>query len=84
MRCSPPGVLAKIALSVYAGRQRTVRKGFGARHTIVIGGWAIAFILTTWLGTTTFHENVLFAVVAAAACALPFALGAWSEIRRPA
>jgi hypothetical protein len=82
----PVGVntAAVVAMSVYSARQRTLRKGFGVRHSLVIGGWAIAFILTALLGTNALHANVLFAAGATAACVLPFALGTWFEIRRPA
>ncbi|MEU8888706.1 hypothetical protein [Streptomyces sp. NPDC048442] len=73
-----------IAMSVYAARQRTLRRGFGIRHGAVIGGWGVAFGLTAALGTTFLHGNTLFAAVATLACALPFAVGAWFEIRRPA
>ncbi|MFF0747082.1 hypothetical protein ACFYVL_42525 [Streptomyces sp. NPDC004111] len=73
-----------VALSFYAARQRTVRRGFGMRHAMVIAGWGVTFALTASLGSTAFHENVLFAVAATVACVLPFALGARSEIRRSA
>ncbi|MGW7412843.1 hypothetical protein [Streptomyces sp. NPDC054863] len=73
-----------ITMSVYAARQRTVRRGFGIRHGAVIGGWGVAFGLTAALGTTVLHGSALFATVATLACILPFAVGAWFEIRRPA
>lgn len=73
-----------LGLSVYTARQRTVRRGFGIRHGAVIGSWGVAWALTASLGTTVLHESPSFAVLATLACALPFAVGAWFEIRRPA
>ncbi|MCX5206965.1 hypothetical protein OG897_36885 [Streptomyces sp. NBC_00237] len=73
-----------IVLSAYVARQRTVRPGFGWRHGTVIGTWAAAFVATSWLGSTVWHGSVPFAAVATLACLLPFAAGAWFEIRRTA
>lgn len=68
-------------LSVYAARQRVVRRGFGLKHGLLIGTWATVFGLGIALGTTVFADDVAFAVAAALACALPPALGARSETR---
>ncbi len=69
-------------LSVYAARQRVVRRGFGVKHGAVIGSWAALFALSVALGTTVFAAAPAFAAVAALACALPPAVGAWLEARR--
>ncbi|MCX5405479.1 hypothetical protein OHA37_16485 [Streptomyces sp. NBC_00335] len=69
-------------LSVYAARQRVVRRGFGLKHGLVIGSWAVLFALSVSLGTTVFAAAPAFAAVAAPACALPPAVGAWLESRR--
>ncbi|MCX5196668.1 hypothetical protein OOK31_22710 [Streptomyces sp. NBC_00249] len=68
-------------LSVYAARQRVIRRGFGLRHGLVIGVWAVAFAAAVVLGSTVFTDHVGFAAVAALVCALPAALGARSELR---
>ena len=41
-----------VGLSVWAARQRTAVRGFGAIHGAVIGVWAAAWALTVGLGTT--------------------------------
>ncbi|MEW1545979.1 hypothetical protein [Streptomyces tsukubensis] len=71
-------------LSVYAARQRVVRRGFGALHGGVIGSWAALFAVSVGLGTSSFEDSVPFAVVAAVACALPPGLAAIAEGRRTA
>ncbi|WP_404960698.1 hypothetical protein [Streptomyces sp. 147326] len=74
-------VLLVSGLSVYAARQRVVRRGFGVKHGVLIGSWATVFALMVLLGTTVFGRSVPFAAGAALACALPLALGAWTEMR---
>ncbi|MCF3103201.1 hypothetical protein IPZ58_16670 [Streptomyces roseoverticillatus] len=69
-------------LSVYAARQRVVRRGFGVKHGVVVGSWAIVFVLTVTLGNAVFANSPAFAAVAALGCALPLATGAWLEMRR--
>lgn len=71
-------------LSVYAARQRVVRRGFGVKHGVLVGTWAVVFALTVTLGSTAFGRGLPFAAVAALACALPLAVGAWSETRSTA
>lgn len=71
-------------LSLYASRQRVIRRGFGARHGSVIGAWGVAFGVTVALGGTAFEDSVFLAVAGALACALPPAIGAWLETRRSA
>ncbi|MGW7332922.1 hypothetical protein ACWGIU_30845 [Streptomyces sp. NPDC054840] len=68
-------------LSVYAARQRVVRRGFGVKHGVAVGSWAMVFTLTITLGTSVFGHGVPFAAVAALASALPPAVGAWTETR---
>ncbi|MFJ7586220.1 hypothetical protein ACIQZO_02220 [Streptomyces sp. NPDC097617] len=68
-------------LSVYAARQRVVRRGFGVKHGVLVGSWAAVFALTITLGTSVFGRGAGFAAVAALACALPLAVGAWTETR---
>ncbi|WKD35171.1 hypothetical protein [Streptomyces xanthophaeus] len=68
-------------LSVYAARQRVVRRGFGVKHGVLVGSWAVVFALSITLGTAAFGHGVPFAVAAALACALPLAVGAWTETR---
>ncbi|MFF4448076.1 hypothetical protein [Streptomyces sp. NPDC001502] len=68
-------------LSVYAARQRVVRRGFGVKHGVLVGSWAVVFALSITLGTAAFGHGVPFAAVAALACALPLAVGAWTETR---
>ncbi|MFF4321911.1 hypothetical protein [Streptomyces sp. NPDC001568] len=68
-------------LSVYAARQRVVRRGFGLKHGLLIGSWAAVFGLVVALGTTVFRDDVAFTIAATLGCALPPALGAWSEGR---
>ncbi|WP_050514839.1 hypothetical protein [Streptomyces rimosus] len=70
------------ALSVYAARQRIVRRGFGARHGVLIGTWTVLYGAAVILGRTAFVGSRVFAAVAAAVCALPLAVGAWRERRR--
>ncbi|MFE2549649.1 hypothetical protein ACFXGI_14030 [Streptomyces sp. NPDC059355] len=69
------------ALSVYAARQRVVRRGFGAKHGVLVGSWAAVFALTVTVGTAVFGHGAPFAAVGALACALPLAVGAWTETR---
>ncbi|MER6255930.1 hypothetical protein ABT224_31725 [Streptomyces sp. NPDC001584] len=68
-------------LSVYAARQRVVRRGFGVKHGVLVGSWAAVFALSITLGTAAFGHGVPFAAAAALACALPPAVGAWTETR---
>ncbi|MFJ3921891.1 hypothetical protein [Streptomyces sp. NPDC090022] len=70
------------ALSVYAARQRAVRRGFGVRHVAVVGVWGMFFAVTVILGTTVFVDQVPFAVGGTLLCALPVAVGLWNERRR--
>ncbi len=74
-------VLLVTGLSAYAARQRVVRRGFGAKHGVLVGSWAVVFALAVVLGFTVFGRSVPFAVGAALACALPLAVGAWTEMR---
>lgn len=69
-------------LSVYAARQRVMRRGAGKKHVLLVASWATLFALTVTLGTAVFGHGVPFAAVAAVACALPLAVGAWTETRR--
>ncbi|MBF6048523.1 hypothetical protein GO001_25505 [Streptomyces sp. NRRL B-1677] len=69
-------------LSLYAARQRVVRRGFGVKHGLVVGTWAVVFVLSVTLGSSAFGSSPAFAVVAALMCALPLATGAWLEMRR--
>jgi hypothetical protein len=75
-------VLLVTGLSVYAARQPVVRRGFGVKHGVMVGSWAIAFTLTVTLGTTAFPDSPTFAAVGTVGCALPLAVGAWLEMRR--
>ncbi|MEV4925359.1 hypothetical protein [Streptomyces roseoverticillatus] len=70
-------------LSVYAARQRVVRRGFGVKHGVMVGSWGTVFALAVTLGNTVFVNNPAFAAVAALGCALPLATGARLEMRRP-
>ncbi|WP_330331139.1 hypothetical protein OHS33_16345 [Streptomyces sp. NBC_00536] len=70
-------------LSVYATHQKVVRRGFGLRHGVIIGTWAVLFTLAVSLGVAAFGATPGFAAVAAVACALPLATGAVLELRRP-
>ncbi|MET9597073.1 hypothetical protein [Streptomyces sp. NPDC006459] len=74
-------VLLVTGLSLYAARQRVVRRGFGLKHGLLVGSWAVVFALVVVLGVTVFGRSVPFAVGAALACALPLAVGAWTEMR---
>jgi acid phosphatase family membrane protein YuiD len=69
-------------LSVYAARQRVVRRGFVVKHGVMVGSWATVYALAIALGTTAFVDSPAFAAAAALGCALPLATGAWLEIRR--
>ncbi|KAA6223236.1 hypothetical protein CP973_16130 [Streptomyces albofaciens JCM 4342] len=69
-------------LSVYAARQRIVRRGFGARHGLLIGSRAALYAVAVLLGTTVCADSRAFAAAAAVVCALPLAVGAWFEMRR--
>ncbi|MEV5376030.1 hypothetical protein AB0L26_08640 [Streptomyces nondiastaticus] len=69
-------------LSLYAARQRVVRRGFGVKHGVIVGIWAAVFVLTVTLGNTAFANSPAFAAAAALTCALPLATGAWLEMRR--
>ncbi|MFB6582792.1 MULTISPECIES: hypothetical protein [unclassified Streptomyces] len=68
-------------LSVYAVRQRVMRRGFGVKHGMMMVAWTVAFCLTITVGTAAFGHGAPFAAVAALACALPAAVGAWTETR---
>ena len=70
------------ALSIYATRQRAVRRGFGARHLAVMGSWGTAYTAALLLGSTVFMDDVGFAVAATFTCTLPMAIGAWLERRQ--
>ncbi|MFD7668372.1 hypothetical protein [Streptomyces sp. NPDC059788] len=69
-------------LSVYAARQRIVRRGFAARHGVLIGSWGALYIAALLLGSLAFPGSRVFAATAASACALPLAVGAVLEWRR--
>ncbi|MEU6880025.1 hypothetical protein [Streptomyces sp. NPDC046712] len=75
--------LVVAGLSAYAARQRAVRRGFGLRHGLVIGTWGALYAAALVLGLNVWSGSVPFAVVAAVGCALPPAVGAWLETRRP-
>ncbi|MFF9864686.1 hypothetical protein ACF1G0_04575 [Streptomyces sp. NPDC013953] len=76
--------LVVVGLSLFAIRQPVVPRGYGGRHLRVIGGWAVAYLLTLALAFTAFPDSVVFAVAAALGCALPAAWAAWREGRRAA
>ncbi|MDH6124980.1 hypothetical protein [Kitasatospora sp. GP82] len=78
----PGNAILVTGLSVYAGRQRVVRRGFGVRHGVIVGSWAVVYVLAITLGTTVFADSPVFAAVAASVCALPPAVGALLELRR--
>ncbi|MEU7190672.1 hypothetical protein [Streptomyces sp. NPDC045470] len=69
-------------LSLYAVRQRIVRRGFGVRHGVLIGSWAAVYSASILFGQLVFVDSRPFAVVAASACALPLVAGAVLERRR--
>ncbi|WP_050502093.1 hypothetical protein [Streptomyces monomycini] len=69
-------------LSLYAARQRIVRRGFGARHGVLIGLWAAVYSASLLFGLLVFVDSRTFAAVAASACALPLVVGAVLERRR--
>ncbi|MFE5483132.1 hypothetical protein [Streptomyces sp. NPDC056527] len=75
--------LVVAGLSVYAARQRAVRRSFGLRHGLVIGTWGALYAAALVLGLNVWADSVPFAVVAALGCALPPAAGAWLETRSP-
>lgn len=70
-------------LSLYAARQQAVRRGFGVRHGLIIGAWGLLFGATLIVGLQVFPGSAAFAAGGAAVCALPSAIGAWLELRRP-
>ncbi|MEU9416114.1 hypothetical protein [Streptomyces sp. NPDC048272] len=74
-------VLLVGGLSVYAARQRVVRRGFGVKHGLVIGVWSVVFAATVVLGGGVFRDDLVFTLVAAVACALPPVVGAVTERR---
>ncbi|MFF1558471.1 hypothetical protein [Streptomyces sp. NPDC058279] len=76
-------VLLVGGLSLYAARQRAVRRGFGVRHGVIIGSWGVCFAATLVIGLTVFPGSAAFAAVGAVACALPPAVGVRLELRRP-
>lgn len=69
-------------LSVYAARQRSVRRGFAARHGLVLGTWAVAFAVAIGWGISAFEGSVTYALVAAIWCAIPPAVAGWWERER--
>ncbi|MFJ8011389.1 hypothetical protein [Streptomyces sp. NPDC096339] len=69
-------------LSVYAARQRVMRRGFGLRHGVIIGTWGLLFAATVVLGVNVFTGDAAFAAAGALVCALPAAIGARLELRR--
>ncbi|MER6449839.1 hypothetical protein DEJ51_08090 [Streptomyces venezuelae] len=71
-------------LSVYAMRQRVMRRGFGVKHGVMMATWTTAFSLSITVGTEAFGHGAAFAAAAALACALPPAVGAWTEMRSAA
>ncbi|MFB7258363.1 hypothetical protein [Streptomyces nojiriensis] len=68
-------------LSVYTVRQRVMRRGFGMKHGMMMASWTVVFALTITVGTAVFGHGAPFAAVGALACALPPAVGAWTEMR---
>lgn len=66
-------VVAIAGLSLYAARQRAVRRGFGLRHGLAIGTWAVVYGAAVVLGGTVFVDSVPFTVVATVCCVLPLA-----------
>ncbi|MBZ9598888.1 hypothetical protein K7B06_27920 [Streptomyces erythrochromogenes] len=71
--------LVVMGLSLFATRQPVVPHGYGRLHLKVIGAWTGAYLSTLALGLTLFADSVVFAAVAALACALPAVAAAWRE-----
>ncbi|MET8508842.1 hypothetical protein ABZV60_30045 [Streptomyces sp. NPDC004787] len=69
------------ALSLYAKRQRAVRRGFARRHGAVIGTWAAVYTVSVTLGTTVLRDSVPFALAATAGCVAPVAVAVLREGR---
>ncbi|MEF3117349.1 hypothetical protein [Streptomyces chrestomyceticus] len=69
-------------ISLYAARQRIVRRGFGVRHGVLIGLWAAVYSASILFGQLVLVDSPAFAAVAASACALPLVVGAVLERRR--
>ncbi|GGT42370.1 hypothetical protein [Streptomyces purpureus] len=77
-------VVAVAGLSVYATRQRSVRRRFGVRHTVTVAVWGLLYAATLALGFTAFPDSAGFTAVAAVVCSVPLAVGAWLERRQGA
>ncbi len=81
--CGGANAALVTALSVHAARQRTVPRGHTRRHLGVIGAWTVAYTGSVVLAFTVLEPGPPFVAMAAVACALPPAWGAW-RTRRPA
>lgn len=51
------------------------------KHGMMMVAWTVVFCLTITVGTAVFGHGVPFAAAAALACAVPPAVGAWTEMR---
>ncbi|MFK0293387.1 hypothetical protein ACIQU6_23310 [Streptomyces sp. NPDC090442] len=69
-------------LSVYAARQPVARQGFGIRHGIMIGTWALLYAAVLTLGVIFFPGVAAWWVPGAVVVALPGLIGGYLEARR--
>ncbi|SEG76259.1 hypothetical protein SAMN04489712_111142 [Thermomonospora echinospora] len=70
------------ALSVYAARQPVARRGFGRRHRLIIGCWAVLYAAVLVPGTIWFQGEPVWWLPGAVLVSLPAFIGAHLEGRR--
>jgi hypothetical protein len=69
-------------LSVYAVRQPVSRHGFGRRHGLVIGTWAVLYVAVLMPGVIWFEGELAWWLPGAVLVSLPALVGAHLEGRR--
>ncbi|HEY9374583.1 hypothetical protein [Streptomyces sp.] len=73
--------LCVTGLSFYAAKQRSVRRGFGLRHGLIIASWGVLYAATLAIGPRVAPDSVPFAIAAALCCGVPMAVGVRLELR---
>jgi len=79
---TPIWVLLVAALSTWAVRQRSAVAGMGRIHAWVIGGWAVAWGVTVFVGGFFFPQTLVWWVLGGVLTAIPPAIGAAVVARR--
>jgi hypothetical protein len=79
---TPIWVLLVVALSLWSARQRSVVAGMGRIHAWVIGGWAVAWGVTVFVGGFVFPDTLAWWVLGGVLTAIPPVAGAVVTARR--